>query len=248
MGLSRVGRLTKNNLKNAERDLHVIFKNLGLTIPVKRATLRFGLLQIQYLPIESWLRYLWANQPHLLFGGFSAGDPRTSLLLETFWESFRLENSDHWIFNGDQDLRKTIPFYLHLDEGTGARKSSVLVYNWQPVFGTDTAKAFEEMFSQCTGRSDEEMMSFMRKAQCHNQRGSTYLSRFLFTLLPKRWYTKKFAGVYDKVLSTIAAECCKLASTDFVQGWRAICLGVKGDAPALQKAGHLTRSFQIFGI
>lgn len=140
-----------------------------------------------------------------------------------------------------------MPFFLHLDEGTGLRKSAVMVYNMQVVWGQDTAKKFNEIFVGQSGRTERDVAQYMLEAQTHNQRGSTYTTRYLYTILPKRWYTKKFVRVYDLVLKKLTEESCTLAS-EGIAGWHFVCLGMKGDAPALAKAGHLNRSFQTLAF
>jgi len=56
-------------------------------------------------------------------------------------------------------------------------------------------------------------------------------------------YAKKNHFVNDQVLKTLATESRKLAS-EGIGGTFPVCLGMKGDAPALAKAGPYTRSFQ----
>lgn len=239
----RISTMTKDNLKNAERDFHAVFSSCGLTIPVPISMHRFGLLHLHYLSLENWFSYLISEHSRLLFGGFDVSDGRTKYLLGSFWKKYQVAHGDHWVFSNHTDeLNKCIPYYLHLDEGTGQRKSGVLVFNMQSLWGLDTKTKFERAFHGNLGRSDEDFEDYMTRSQCHNQSGSSFLSRFLYTIIPKKWYSKKFSFVYDKVLEKLAAESRKLASTG-VKGWYPICLGVKGDAPALAKAAHYTRSF-----
>ena len=244
--IKRAGNMTRDNLKNSERDLHRLFRSLRLALPIRFSAFRFGLLYIHYLSLTAWFRYLLDNQSEFLLGGFKAGSYNAQMLLQSFWDAFKVDHHDHWVYEQPHlDFRKLIPFYVHLDEGTGLRKSGVMVYNMQLVWGHDTAKKFSEIFKENPGRSDREVMSYMLQAQTHNQKGSTYITRYLFTILPKRWYTKKFAKVYDIVLETLTREIRSLASEGLpgFPGWHFMCLGVKGDAPALAKAGHLNRSF-----
>ena len=241
--IKKAGNMTSDNLKNAERDLHILFRKYGLTIPVQLSTLKCGLFHLHYISLQSWFAFLFGDYSHLLLGGFNIDDPLSTLLLKSFWQKYRDANGDHWVYSEHADnLGKCVPYYLHLDEGTSLRKSSVLVFNMQAAWGTQTKTDFERLWSAGTGRSDADMENYMLEGQCHNQRGSSLMSRFLYTLIPKKWYTKKNDFVYDKVLGHIAAESQRLASKG-VRGMFPICLGIKGDAPALAKAGHFTRSF-----
>ena len=241
--LRKAGDMKKDNLKNAERDLHLLFSKSDLTLPFGLSMHKFGLLYVHYFQIKSWFEFLLQSFSPLLFGGFRKVDAKTPLLLESFWSAFRQANSDHWVFDyhGDR-LHRCIPFHMHLDEGTGLRKSAVLIINIQALFGQDTATKFEKIFLQGSGRGHDDMLDYMTRAQTHNQRGSSLLSRFLYTLIPKRWYTKAYGFVYDRLLDKLATEIRGLAE-DGVGGYWPICLGVKGDAPALAKAGHLNRTF-----
>ena len=246
--IRRAGKLTQDNLKNSERDLLSLFRRYGLTIPVKLSTIRCGLLHLHYISAETWFRFLLDDYPHLLLGGFNSMDPRSGLLLKSFWETFRESNPDHFVFREHPtNLNRCLPFYWHLDEGTSLRKSAVLVFNLQTAFGCETATVFDSKFTEGSGRSDADMKRFMVESMCHNQRGSSLKTRFLYTIIPKRWYTKKFAFVYDKVLDRLATETAALAS-EGVHGMYPICLGIKGDAPALAKAAHYTRSFMTLGL
>ena len=240
--------MTRDNLKNAERDLHALFRKHGLTVPVPVCLHTFGLVGFRFIPIMGWFKYLLESFSHLLLGGFKYGEPKACLLLRSFWESYRCANADHWVFqHHDSELEKCVPYYVHLDEGTGQRKSAVLIFNIQAFWGQETATRFEANYAAGSGRRDEDLMGYMLSAQMHNQRGSSLLSRFLYTIIPKKLYTKKFAHIYDKVLDKLTTEICGLASSG-VGGIFPICLGIKGDAPALAKAGHLNRTFQTLAF
>lgn len=248
-GILRAGRVTEDNLKNAERDLLAVCKEAGLTLPINLSSWRFGLLHIHHIPLRSWFQYLLQYHSELLLGGFKYEDIKCKLLLKSFWNQYKVANGDHWVFDTyetEEALSKCIPYYFHLDEGTGLRKSAVLVFNIQSLWGSSTAERFQLYYAKHPGRSEKDLELYMLNAQFHNQRGSSLLSRFLVTILPKKWYTKKFSHVYDKVLEKLATQSVELASNS-VNGFFFICLGIKADAPAMAKAGSFTRSFLILG-
>ena len=236
-------------MKNSERDLLAVCKEAGLTLPINLSSWKFGLLYIHHIPLRSWFRYLLQYHSGLLLGGFNKSDAKSKLLLKSFWNQYRVAHGDHWVFDRhgtDESLSSCIPYHIHLDEGTGLRKSAVLVFNIQSLWGSSTASRFENNFAKNPGRSDRDLELYMLNAQFHNQRGSSLLSRFLCTILPKKWYTKKFSYVYDKVLEKLATQSLDLASNG-VDGFFFICLGIKADAPAQAKSGHFTRSFMKLG-
>lgn len=86
------------NPNNAERDLHVLFRNCNLTLPIKTKVLKLGLLQVSCLRLTSWAQYLLDHFSHLLLGGFNKDDPLSCVLLKTFWKNYKANNSDHLVY------------------------------------------------------------------------------------------------------------------------------------------------------
>ena len=141
-------------------------------------------------------------------------------------------------------------FFLHLDEGTGLRKSGVLVISAQTIFGGETARNFEQLLRESPLKSREAAKSCMSAAQSHNARGSTYKTRYLYTAIPKRWYTKRNSRIYRGMLDLLAREAVNLFSDGLeVQGakYYFVCLGLKADQLAQAKAGCFCRSFLNLG-
>eukprot|EP00438_Fugacium_kawagutii_P024461 Skav208075 [mRNA] locus=scaffold1800:26782:28251:- [translate_table: standard] len=147
------------------------------------------------------------------------------------------------------DLARCVPFYLHIDEGTGLRKSAVLIVSAQTLFGQETSSRFEAEFS--TGNHTAAgAAAAMGRSQFHSSRGSSYKSRFLFVCLPKKYYTRKNAWIYNRLLKLLSEECLTLFADGVeVAGTRfyGVCLGLKADQPAQAKAGCFNRSFQNLG-
>ena len=239
-------------MRNAERDLHRLFRQAGLAEPLPLSTLRFGLLHIHYISLtRAWFPHLLTKRPSFLLGGFDALECSSKLLLESFWRSLQQTAGDHEVFTlHPHRLQQCVPYYLHMDEGTGLRKSAVMIISGQAVFGQETRERFKRMLAEENGRSEEDMRDRMTRAQFHNARGCTYKSRMLYTILPKRWYTGVHAPVFPKFLSVLSDECQRLTREGIdINGCRyfPVCLGVKADAPQLVKTGYLTRSFQNLG-
>ena len=110
----------------------------------------------------------------------------------------------------------------------------------QPVFGRETSLRFSSLHKV------RDMHDRMTQAQSHNNMGNTYLSRFLLTAMPKKMYMGSNVGTYWGMLDLIAKEC-KALMTDGISihgvKYYPICIGVKGDQPALIKCGNFKRSF-----
>lgn len=235
------------NLQNAERDLNTLFQQEGLSLPIKPTFVTFGLQDVPYLSLATWYSYLLGSHPHLVLGGFSTNDWNASLLLDSFWKNFQCTAPDHAVFDlhgGGNRLSRCLPFMLHLDEGVGLRKSAVLVLSMQPLFGRETAERYVAY------RHEKDIHLCMTMAMFHNCMGSTFLSRFLFTVMSKKMYSGKNTGTYWGMLDILAEECKELMTNGVTinnDTWYPVCLGIKGDQPALIKCGNFKRSFMNLG-
>ena len=244
-GLKRAANA--KHVKNAERDLHTLFRKEGLCVPLYSNCFNNGVEDVHYISLTSWFPYLLRYHSQLLLGGFRWAQNSSELLLQTFWTNFKQSHPNHAVFDlheGDR-LGRCLPYFLHLDEGTGLRKSAVLVVSFQAVFGLGT---YEEFLRLSRVRDLHDRMT---QSQQTNSKGSTYLSRFLFTALPKKTYSGKNSEVYWKVLQLLADECKELMTQGIEIAhdvFYPICLGVKGDQPALIKCGHFKRSFMNLGV
>lgn len=233
-------------IKNAERDLLALFRHESLTLPIESMMVP-GLINVHYLSLRTWIPFLMKHYPSLLLGGFGRTDWFAKLLLTTFWKNFQIGFGNHEFFNihGPDDFHRCLPFYFHLDEGVGLKKGAVLVLAWQCVFGRETAKRF----ASYRNITNDELR--MTEAQMHNAKGSTYLTRFLFTALPKKTYGGKRNPTYYKVLEVIAEECKDLMVNGLEicgEVWYPCCLGFKGDQPALIKSGKFKRSYMNLSV
>ncbi|CAJ1451398.1 unnamed protein product [Effrenium voratum] len=240
------------HLNNAERDLHRLLRKRKLAVPLGISTCSFGSLKVQYLSLSStWFPFLLRNKPEFLLGGFNYDSGNATLLLDTFWANLQQTMGEHAVYSLQAgQLSQCVPFYLHMDEGTGLRKSAVLIISAQPVFGQCTAERFYQAFRDRTDVSDESMHQIMTASQFHNTRGDTYNSRLLFTILPKKMYTGKNERTMEGFLEIIAQECTKMMTEGVkVRGTQfyPVCLGLKADAPMLVKAGNFNRSFMNMG-
>ena len=91
--------------------------------------------------------------------------------LETFWESFRWEHPGHQVYITHRDrLSSCIPFLLHADEGTTHKKKNLMILSAHPLLGWGGRRP---------GTQDVNFV------------GSTFLSRYLFSVLLGRVYARK---------------------------------------------------------
>ena len=242
-------------MNTAERDLLRVLRNVGLSEKVRVDSFNVGAINVKSIALKTWFRYLLnVRNCGQLLGGFTTMDRYGQVCLKAFWECFRKQNPEHAVFELHHGrLHSVIPYCIHLDEGRGLRKSAVLVIHAQGIFGADTAPHFMQnmdfIFDDYLMESELEDM--MIRNQFHNGRGCTYRSRFLYTILPKASYTKNNSRVFTAALDRLREECTSLLEDGFQvhdgSKYFAALLAVKGDAPALAKAGNFTRNFQCLG-
>ena len=243
-------------LEHAERDLLRLFRAMKMSLPVPINLHSWGLLFVPHMSVKDWFHYLLRSRSELVLGGFGRRKDEARLAMATFWENLRGNKPDHQIYRTHSDrLSSCFPFYLFLDEGVGLRKTGVLIISLQFVLGVQTAelfaKALEEAHAKARGRrlSGDTVARLMTESQQHNNRGITYSTRFLYTVLPKKMYKK--TTLLEKVLTKLADEITDVmcqglqVSSDTFYG---VCLGVKGDAPMQAKISNATRSFQHMGF
>ena len=159
-----------------------------------------------------------AGKLHHLFAGNNGKS------LENFWAQYRLLHPGHDVFTRhSQHLSSCLPMMMHLDEGTTHKKKSLMILSAQIVCGQGS-----------------------RRAPGHNFLGSTYLSRFLFSVLLGRTYARQKKVLYDLLdaWATDLTECYQdgIRINDQDTIWPVI-LSCKGDWPAVAKAGRLQRNF-----
>ncbi|CAE7252654.1 unnamed protein product [Symbiodinium sp. CCMP2456] len=117
---------------------------------------------------------------------------------------------------------------LHLDEGTSLKKKGIMVLSVQPVCGRGSRKSS----SASTGI---------------NFTGSTYCTRFLYSVLLARTYARKKKILYDLLehwkedLNDCYQNGIEIDGVPGLSKVWPVVINCKGDWPALTKAGRLTR-------
>ena len=155
---------------------------------------------------------------HLLVGNGPAE-------LRSFWRRYRKLHPKHDIFTDHADhLHACVPMMLHLDEGTSHKKKGLMVLSVQPVCGR--------------GSSRSSGVNFL---------GSTYCTRFLYSALLARTYTRKKKILYalldhwQKDLNDCYKNGVQIDGVAGLDKVFPVVINCKGDWPALTKAGRLTR-------
>ena len=147
--------------------------------------------------------------------------------LQSFWAKYAKQCPGHDVYQRHSSrLHECLPMMLHLDEGTSHKKKSIMVLSVQTVCGKGS-----------------------KRSPGHNFLGSTYLSRLLFSVLLGRTYVKKRTVLYALFQAwqeDLTNSFDNGIPIDGVPGMRRlypVILAVKGDWPAITKAGRLVRHF-----
>ena len=147
-----------------------------------------------------------------------------------FWQQYRVFEPRHAIFHEREEtqLGQHMPIMLHTDEGSGLKKRGVLILQVHPVLGMGSTRAGELNF-----------------------KGSTALTRILYTTIPSSTYKGKKGKT---VLLDLFQHWAKDLQAMFDVGVRVnidgcpqqlfmVPIACKGDWPALVQAGQLCRHF-----
>ncbi|CAE7914152.1 unnamed protein product [Symbiodinium necroappetens] len=160
-------------------------------------------------------------------------------VLPKFWRRWKSHDPQHAALQHHRDhMAYVLPLQLHADEGQTLKKTGVMVINWQsPIgFGVSTS---------------DDCPAAMQLNYC----GSSYATRFLYTVCHKKCYSKDKSYVLTGILDRLAYELVDLfynGLTVNVAGKQVTffvaLLGLKGDWPIQARIGNLTRHFARKGV
>ena len=160
-------------------------------------------------------------------------------LLE-FWRNFSQQFPAHQVFDAANKkqlvLRRTLPLYIHGDEGRHYKKSGIMIVNMQGAIGKGSKPFFKKAGSKKKGK---------KQVQGLNVGGHSFRSRLLLMAFPKTYYSQE-SDVYTRMFDCIVSDLQKLEQSGFeFQGetWHVQVLGLKGDLPFLTKTSNLTRHY-----
>lgn len=155
---------------------------------------------------------------------------------EGFWKEWRQLYPSHPMFDWHSEhLGSCVPIAVHLDEGTTLKKKSLMIVQWQPIMGKGTRRF----------RATHEVPG------C-NMLGDSITSRFLWGVMLARLYSGKKRGQkpLQEMLRHLSAQLTEALTSgievvmnDQPQTIYLVCVAIKGDWPALAKAGNLCRHF-----
>lgn len=225
---------------NAEEGCHKLFKRLGLSAPVE--VNRFGLgdgplKNVPYIKLSSWVKWLFnTHRLHRQMVGV-ATEEQMELVLGEWWKRFQVLFPDHQVFGMGYDMKRTIPFYSHSDEGRTYKSKPIYILSAHGVLGRGT-EGYVRLGKHQKSVSELEMgLNFL---------GSTWSNHFIFCSIVRALLFEN-EDALDTISKQFAEDCEMLikdgVTSDDGRHIRLLHLATKGDLPALAKLGHFLRSF-----
>ena len=228
--LDRRSKTKHENMANLE------FQRAGLTCPMAAQNVELDAdLMHPTLPVTEFLKVLALHEKlPVLWGGHSS----RPTVLRAFWERYREHEGGHAVFmDHPEHLDCVLPLQIHADEGETLKKSAIMVVSWSSPIGTGTSKqdVLDEVLNMNFG-------------------GSTYATRFLFTVCVKKVY-KKHPQRFEKLMAALADELHELHTNgvELLIKNRPVrmfvsTVGFKGDWPIHARVGLLSRHFARKGV
>lgn len=230
-----VRRLAKiKDKKKAEEQVHPLFKEHSLSLPIELTPLDGELLggYPRLKPID-FFNYM-ANTGNLnrLLGGRSIHSAKP--FLEAFWKAYEVCHPDFGLYyQKDVDFGSCIPIYIHADGGRGFKKTELMVFNWSSAvgYGSGKQRASRRQFGR--GRTNHPQVNLI---------GHSYTNHFLWAVMPQKWHKddSRFHAMLDAFgedLFQCYTEGIKVGNHCF----RLVVLGLKADCKLQARAGRFTR-------
>ena len=227
-GQTVLARLGGNNQpsRNLARDFNRSVSNLGfaLRVPISQVDIisADGTKKHPIIPLQALAKEIFTRYPQKLFSGKTWQDiDSIHGMLRKFWRTFRTAFPLHPVFETHSEhLHLCVPVKAHTDEGTGKRKTAVLVHSWGPVMRSGTA-SWDQYFHFST-LLNEDYKAFNQGYEQGND-------------------------VVDSLMQHFAGQA-RTAFYDGIRipehgVWYLIFVAHEGDLPAQAKLYHLKRNF-----
>ena len=231
--------LAKVKLKKSEEGSHKVFQQFGQSMSVKISKIDLPTKSgMPHILFRDWLKELVENDDlDLLVGTKDVGEMERRLSI--FWSRYEQVHPEHKIYSraraGVLQLSRCIPVLFHGDEGRSVKKKQLMVLSSHGCLGKGSRPSSH--LDGLSGTSADPLKL--------NMLGSTMRTHFPLCVLPIQLYSQCEAA-FHQMLEVQARDFKSL----FLEGvairdkhYYVCCLGVKGDAPFLAKAGRFNRSF-----
>ena len=214
-------KTSKNKARNFNNA--VTKRGFALRVPVSYIKVlapdAAGTVKHPILRIEDMAKEIFRSYEDKLFAGRSVESAKGPFL--RFWRTFRQVQPESKVFqiHSQDELQFCIPCKLHIDEGTGVRKSAVLQCSWGPVLASGVASWHRYFFWTAMGH------------EAYRQHNTGW-----------EWGNE----VLDSLMEELANQATSTMETGIATkyGTFFLCfLSLEGDLPAQAKVFHCMRNF-----
>lgn len=233
------------NPSNAEKGVHEVLQNAGLSCPVQVEMVDLGegsLKTHPYIKLSSWAQHLLDTKRFTRQMTGTANFHKMHSVLEEFWKRFRKLKPDHTVFRladrGSLNLRSCIPYFSHTDEGRSVKHLPFWVLSSHGCLGRGTRAYLRKSKHKSKLKENGMGLNFM---------GKTWSTNFIFSCMLRPLAVRNPQAL-EELLKIYAADAHELmfegvTSTDGRHHVWMVHLNTKGDLPALTKLGGFKRSF-----
>ena len=216
-------------------------QKLALGVPL--TDIKICKKRFPFIRAVDWLSFLVNDMCawHRLAGLEARNPGRTEEIWSAFWRRAKMLEPGNDVFAvlDEKELSHTAACFLHLDEGRTLKRAGIMILSFHSVLGF----GFK---AQGQGRTGMKRTADGEPCFKVNYTGATLTNRFLLAVIPKLYYEQK-PKLFRKMMGHIARdfEAILRQGVRDAEGTihRIALMGVKGDWPALGKAGSLTRTF-----
>lgn len=213
----------------------------GLSLPVTISRGRAGdYEQYPFIKPSDFIRCMdKTNSLKMIFG--TACVETIEPALHVFWSRYRAICPNHDVFKmADSQqlvLSRTLPYFLHADEGRTLKKKAIFLLQWQVAFGKGVGNR----------RSAEEINKNLAELNLQpNYKGNSLSTRFLAAMMLRSEYQDTPERL-EELLEHVVTDLASLGreGIEVSQGriWLAP-LGNKGDWSYLVDIANLSRSYR----
>ena len=176
--------------------------------------------------LSSWIRFLF--ETGRLFRQFCGANSfrKMAMVLQEFWKRYEAINENHEVFDlarrGQLDLRYTIPFYSHTDEGRSYKHEAIWILSCHCAIGRGSRNYLKRNRHRCGITTNEMGLNFV---------GHTMSTQFFIASILRR-AINDHPGCLNALLRIFAEDCACLASEGVSFGNKRVWLihlGTKGD-------------------
>ncbi|CAE7297215.1 unnamed protein product [Symbiodinium microadriaticum] len=214
------------------------FRKHGLSLAVKVTKSAIGSEpEYPWIKPSDFIRYMdESKRLDLLLGDYKSLED-LGPVLKTFWSRFQKMSPNHDVFKqskaGKIDLSRSLPYYIHADEGRTLKKKAIFLLQWQVAFGKGVGQRL----------SAEEVQQKVKDLKLRpNFNGHAYTTRFLAATMLRSDYSNSpemLEGLLELIVQDLASLGWQGIQLSVGHLWM-VALGNKGDWSYLVDIANLS--------